>query len=152
MASSPSDYSLFATRHLTLLDQYAALIAFKQAVYGGLSMQAMATVMRHRMLAAGVQKLPRMSVIVAKACELASGAGIGEAETTKAVRRYRQSVAASGSRMKKGKIGRPRRGKSPSEKIIDAAIARRRAAIERDLSEIPPSIEKARAAIAHEIE
>jgi hypothetical protein len=152
MTSSSADYSRFATQHQSLLEQFSALLEFKQGVYNWLAMHAMASVMRAKSETTTAAKPLRMPTIISRACSLASAAGIGDERTTKAVRQYLRSVAASARRMGKGKIGpRPRMVKSHSEKIIDEAVSRRRAAIEGELEGIPPSIDKARAALAHEV-
>jgi hypothetical protein len=152
MSSSSSEYSRFASQHQSLLDQYSALVEFKQGVYNRLALHAMSGAMRGKSGAPTVGNPMRMSQIISHVSSLASSSGIDDQRTIKAIRQYLKSVAASARRTGKGKLSRrPRRMKSQSEKIIDEAISRRRAAIEGELAGIPPSVDKARAALAHEI-
>jgi Squalene-hopene cyclase N-terminal domain len=85
---------------------------------------------------------------------LAVSAKIEDAQSLKAVQQYLTSAASSARRLvKPSSTSRRKRvlRKSPSEKTIDEAISRRRLAIERDLSKIPSSVEKAWAALAYEV-
>ncbi|MBS0418661.1 MAG: hypothetical protein JSR66_13190 [Proteobacteria bacterium] len=151
MSLAPTDYSHFSAKHENLLDQYAALIRFKQGVYESLAMRAMVSTLKVKeALARGIKVSP-VSVIISEACELAAKAGITDDGSVKAIKRYLKSVASSARRLGRSRTGRSRTSKSPSEKVIDAAITNRRTEIEGDLAQIPSSIDKARAALAHEI-
>jgi hypothetical protein len=152
MVSDSSDYSLFAAQHQNLLDQFTDLAEFQRVLFRELAMQAMASPLRDQIEARTGKKLPNFSEMVARACTLASTARVDDAPTLKAIRQYLKTVAATGGRMTKRKIGRVRTAKSPSEKAIEQAIALRRAALEWELRKIPPSIQKARAALAHEVQ
>jgi hypothetical protein len=148
-----SNYSSCATQHQRLLAEYGALIRFKQAVHGELAMYAMASTVRLRIESIHKTKIPPTSEVLIQANELAISAGIDDADSLKAIQKYLRSVAASARRLAKPLRGRRVRNnkKSPSETVIDEAIQRRRAVIENELEQIAPSIEKAWAALAHEV-
>jgi hypothetical protein len=151
MTSPTSGYSQFESQHKSLLEQFQALIRFKAGVYNSLALAAMVSPMRHEIGSTRGVKVASLPAVVAMACELASAAKIDDAQTVKAVRQYLRWVTATSRRLGKGKTGGRQKTRSQSEKVIDEAISRRRSAIESELTEIPPSIEKAWAALACEI-
>jgi hypothetical protein len=154
MIPSDSNYSSNAIKHQRLLEEYGALIRFKVTIYGRLSMYAMASTVRRRIEPSQKAKLPAASRVISEAHELATNAGIDDPQSLRAIQQYIKAVASSARLLVKPSTTlrtRSVKKKSVSERVIDEAIARRRLAIERELKEIPQSIEKAWAALAHEI-
>jgi hypothetical protein len=153
MIPSVSDYSNYSTQHHKLLEEYGALIQFKGAVYGQLTMYAMAATARRRIEAIQKRTLPLPSEVFLKARELALNAKITDTQSLKAIQQYLKSVASSARRIAKPSQSLRARStkKSASEKMIDEAIQRRRLAIEQELKGIPRSVEKAWAALEYEV-
>lgn len=117
-------------------------------------MNAMTSTMRFQIESAGHTEVLRSSEVLSHAHQLAAAAGVTDDRSLKGIQQYLKSLAASARQLAKpGRITRAKRHqKSPSERIIEDAISSRRLEIESELKMIPPSLEKAWAALAHEID
>jgi hypothetical protein len=135
-------------KHEQLLHEFDALIEFRRQIYRVLPF-AVAT--RSVQSAAAPKSESILVEAIQRAREVAATALLNDPQLARAIGQYLRNSARKFANIGKNKRSMRAHGPSQSEKALAAAVKKRHEAIRRQLAKIPPTIQKARAALEHDL-